>query len=349
MIGTAEKTSLTDLVQANALGRNTCRIAVTTRRGRGLIFVEGGHVVDAIFGDLTGEDAFCALLNDDEAKATVSSGIPSPHKRIELGWQSLVASALTRRIEGSVPVPSFTGGAPRRDSAPVVVAVDDEPPPPTLFVPKPRAQTAPAPAPTVAARPAASAGAKPPAAGPAPTAFTKPAAPAISAATKPVASAAPISTTPPKPASASRVPFVVSVLVVLAAIGGGLILFARPRGAEGPAPAPIRAASAPAPRAAAAPVEADALRSAGGEAPRLLSGTPPASPDPDAAVLPTVVCRILVVEDGSVKEASIFRSRLDLARFEEAALAAVKTYRFQPGSRAGAPVPVWLNYPVTFR
>ena len=109
MIETAEKTSLTDLVQANALGRNTCRIAVTTRRGRGLIFIEDGGVVDALFGDLAGEDAFCALLNEADATPTVSRGIPSPSRRITMGWQSLVASALTRRFDGSVPVPSFAG------------------------------------------------------------------------------------------------------------------------------------------------------------------------------------------------------------------------------------------------
>ena len=308
MIETAEKTSLTDLVQANALGRNTCRIAVTTRRGRGLIFIEGGGVVDALFGNLAGEDAFCALLNEPDAKTTVSSGIPSPSRRITMGWQSLIASALTRRLSGSVPVPSFTGGPAPKDEVPIVVDIEDEPPPATLVVPKATAaRTAP---------------------------MREPARPA------------PL----PPPKTKVRPAALVVGLVALAGIAGALVVVARPRVAEKPAPLAAAPVSVPsAAKAPASPVEADALVAAGGEAPRLVSGAPPPSPDPDAAVTPTVVCRILVGEDGAVKEASIFRSRLDLARFEDAALAAVKTYRFQPGSRAGAPVPVYTNYPVTFR
>jgi protein TonB len=329
MIETAEKTSLTDLVQANALGRNTCRIAVNTRRGRGLIFIEDGGVVDALFGDLAGEDAFCALLNEPDPKTTVSSGIPSPSRRITMGWQSLVASALTRRIEGSVPVPSFAAAPARKAEVPNVVDVAEEPPPPTLFVPKapierPASRSAAAPAP----RPA-----------PAPVVVVR-------APMKEPARPAPA----PAHASKGRPAVMALVLAALVAVAGALVVFARPRAGEvthAPAAPPSSAARPPKPPAA--PVEADALVANGGEGPRLLSGAPPASPDPDAAVTPTIVCRILVGEDGSVKEASVFRSRPDLARFEDAALAAVKTYRFQPGTRGGASVPVYTNYPVTFR
>src|SRR5262249_19027515 len=37
-----------------------------------------------------------------------------------------------------------------------------------------------------------------------------------------------------------------------------------------------------------------------------------------------------------------------LAAFEDAALAAVRTYRFSAGKRAGQPVAVWLSVPVSF-
>ena len=95
-------------------------------------------------------------------------------------------------------------------------------------------------------------------------------------------------------------------------------------------------------------MEAGELTGADDLLPVLESGQPPRSPDPDSAVSPTIVCRILVGTDGAVREASIFRSRLDLAKFEEAALSTVKSYRFRPGRRGGRTVPVWINYPVTF-
>jgi protein TonB len=61
------------------------------------------------------------------------------------------------------------------------------------------------------------------------------------------------------------------------------------------------------------------------------------------------VCRILVDEHGAVREARIFRSRLDLEIYENAALAAVRTWRFAPGRKGGRPVRTWINYPVSFQ
>ncbi len=48
-------------------------------------------------------------------------------------------------------------------------------------------------------------------------------------------------------------------------------------------------------------------------------------------------------------DAKIYRSRLDLGAFEDAALDAVRRYRFSPGRLAGEPVAVWISWPVSFR
>ena len=96
-------------------------------------------------------------------------------------------------------------------------------------------------------------------------------------------------------------------------------------------------------------IEVTALVEAGDAAPQLLQGQPPRAPNTSLAVSPTVVCRILVDENGLVTDAKIFRSRLDLASFEETALEAVKSYRFKPGLHAGRPVRVWVNWPVSFQ
>jgi TonB family protein len=105
--------------------------------------------------------------------------------------------------------------------------------------------------------------------------------------------------------------------------------------------------------AAAAPtrpaVEATLLTGPRDAKPTLISGSPPAAPDPTSTLKPSIVCRLLVDPDGRVADAKVYRSRLDLAAFEDAALDAVRGYRFSPGRLAGAPVPVWINWPVTFR
>lgn len=103
------------------------------------------------------------------------------------------------------------------------------------------------------------------------------------------------------------------------------------------------------PAAASASFDATELTGAADSAPRLVFGNPPLSPRPELPLKPTIVCRLLVGEDGRVLERQIYRSRLDLEIFEEAALDAVASYRFEPGTWNGEPVSAWVNLPVTFR
>ncbi|MCB1054715.1 MAG: DUF4388 domain-containing protein [Acidobacteria bacterium] len=96
------------------------------------------------------------------------------------------------------------------------------------------------------------------------------------------------------------------------------------------------------------PVEASELDGAADRLPMLEIGRPPASPDPTTAMRPTIICRLLVGDDGRVIEAEIYRPREELAAFEKVALDTVRGYRFSPGRRQGVAVPVWINWPVDF-
>jgi TonB family protein len=138
---------------------------------------------------------------------------------------------------------------------------------------------------------------------------------------------------------------VAAALLLLGAVGW--LAFARHDAAAGAGDPP---AAAGAPAAATQPaIEATLLTGPADALPALITGAPPASPDPAATLKPTIVCRLLVAADGRVADAKIYRSRLDLATFEDTALDAVRQYRFAPGRQAGRPVPVWINWPVTFR
>ncbi len=100
--------------------------------------------------------------------------------------------------------------------------------------------------------------------------------------------------------------------------------------------------------AAADPIDATHLTGAGDAPPTLLASVPPVAPNVDLALAPTIVCRVLVDEDGRVAQARVYRSRLELAAFEEAALDAVARYRFRPALDDGKPVAAWVNWPVSF-
>ncbi len=135
---------------------------------------------------------------------------------------------------------------------------------------------------------------------------------------------------------------------IAAIVAASLALWLSLRG-EAAAVAPP-GASSPAGRVdpAITAVEGATLVGPGDLAPVRLAGAAPARPAVDLALTPTVVCRLLVDAQGAVRSASVYRSRLELAVFEAAALDAVVGWRFEPARRGGVPVAAWINWPVSF-
>lgn len=166
---------------------------------------------------------------------------------------------------------------------------------------------------------------------------------AVPAGAQAAAPPAPVGLAGPGAAAAQRTPRILATAGVAAAavLAAGLGFWLWSSQARSSAAGPLTASPA-APATIAAGGSPDAP-------PLLLSGLSPLSPDPTSAISPTVVCRVLVDEQGAVREAKIYRSRLEFAAFEEAALAALPSYRFQPARQDGKPVAVWINLPVTFR
>lgn len=152
---------------------------------------------------------------------------------------------------------------------------------------------------------------------------------------------------PPTRAQARALPFAVGALLVL--MGGASVAlwhsFGGDQKKQGP-PAPMSPVAA-AGLGGESPLESTNL-AVGDVPPVLVAGKSPPSPDPNFALQPTIVCRVLVGVDGAVEAAAVYRSRVELSIFEEAALAAVRDYRFEPARQGTKPVRVWTNVPVRF-
>lgn len=267
---------LVDLVQANVLARNTCRITLVGHERTGFIYLQNGTVVHATYGNLEGKDAFFAMVAVPDLFYHVENGVLPPQRTITESFENLALEAMQRVDERRVP----TQGA----AAPAA-------PPRTPAVPRTAGRA----------------------------------------------------TTHAAPRRHRQGFFLVMLLSVSAAAAGGyLAFFYKPQ--ETKKTSPSSAVSQ-----AEEPLDVTELTLPGDRKPELLEGAPPRSPLPELALRPTIVCRILIDSDGTVREAKIFQSRLDLAPFEEAALRAVQTYRFRPAERAGRPVAVWINWPVTFQ
>jgi TonB family protein len=93
-------------------------------------------------------------------------------------------------------------------------------------------------------------------------------------------------------------------------------------------------------------VEASALTAEGDQLPFLVAGEAPVVVLGELALRPTIVCRLLIDARGNVIEASVYRSRSELATLEADVLAAVRGFRFAPAQRNGQSVAVWINWPV---
>lgn len=308
--GHSSDLSLADLVQANIYGRNTCRVMVATQEGQGVFYISDGAIVDATYGDLVGIDAFCALVTSDNTHFRVDSGLRSPARTINADWQGLLLDAMRMRDEGRLPKPHWVSASPI-----------SAPPTPQI----------------------------PPATGTRQTSAAEPSLPTGTEALRDASSAVRRVHTQPRTGATGSAPrrsragvFIAVPVIIAALVMGGYLTLGRHTGEA-------QETATPADPGAIQTVEASELRRTGDAQPKLLSGQPPRSPNTSLAVAPTVVCRILVDEKGNVTEARIFRSRLELASFEDAAIEAVKKYRFAPGTRAGRPVRVWINWPVSFQ
>lgn len=143
-----------------------------------------------------------------------------------------------------------------------------------------------------------------------------------------------------------RVLWLTATALLALAVGMLAAKLFRPRNAATAAALPAAASASVGGNGAV--VDASELTGAGDALPTLAEGAPPTLPRSEWAVAPTIVCRLTIGADGRVVQSRIWRSRLDLGAFEDAALSAVEGWRFHPARRAGAPVAVTINWPVRF-
>ncbi len=276
--------ALADLIQVQGLSGRTCAIRVLAPEASGALHLVDGRPVHAVFEDLTGEDAFIALVAARSGYFQIDAAATTAERTLHGELRDMLLDAAARIDDGTVPAPA-----------------------------RPR--------------------------------------PARMAAPGPASGAGAAAATPPAPAPAAgrgRV-LALGALALLGALVVAGFAFSRLDAAHGgDVAATGSTAGATAAPLAANAVEATALAGPRDALPALLAGAPPAAPA-GAALRPTIVCRLLVDPAGRVAEAKVYRSRLDLAAFEESALDAVGRYRFAPGRRDGRPVAVWINWPVSFR
>lgn len=91
--------SLVDLLQLLAGAGRTGRLAIEHPHGPARIYFERGDVVHAEFDGHAGETAVFALFADERGTFEFMSGLPAPHRSVEVGTQNLILEAVRRLDE----------------------------------------------------------------------------------------------------------------------------------------------------------------------------------------------------------------------------------------------------------
>ena len=100
--GNLSETSFTDLIQFYSISRQTAAVTIRSPAGRehdGILFIEGGDVVDARFGELQGVEAVRRALRLKEGEFQVELNVKCESRTIFEPWSKLVLEELCAEDE----------------------------------------------------------------------------------------------------------------------------------------------------------------------------------------------------------------------------------------------------------
>jgi len=102
LTGNLAETSFTDLIQFYSISRQTAAVTIESPAGpdhNGVLFIEGGDVVDARFGELTGVEAVRRALRLKEGVFRVELNVKCDERTIFEPWSKLVLEEMCSEDE----------------------------------------------------------------------------------------------------------------------------------------------------------------------------------------------------------------------------------------------------------
>lgn len=98
--GSLQEMSLPDILQILSAGQKTGALRMHFADGKGEIFLDRGQIVQAIYGSLSGESAFYAMLPRGEGQFDLDPNAPMPQRAIHMSTEGLMLEAMRRFDEG---------------------------------------------------------------------------------------------------------------------------------------------------------------------------------------------------------------------------------------------------------
>ncbi len=99
--GTVTGIELTDIIQINCISKTTAALRVRTMNKEGVLYFKDGRIVNAIYENLEGEDAFYEILGFEGGTLESVKGAETPTVTIGKGYESLLMEGLRRLDEAN--------------------------------------------------------------------------------------------------------------------------------------------------------------------------------------------------------------------------------------------------------
>jgi hypothetical protein len=103
--GNTRELSLADLILVKAHDPGTYRLRLNGPAGDGLIYIQGGRVVHAAYGELSAEDAAYLLVTEESVEFEVEADASIQGHTLDLSAQELLMEAMRRFDEGVLKRP----------------------------------------------------------------------------------------------------------------------------------------------------------------------------------------------------------------------------------------------------
>jgi CheY-like chemotaxis protein len=97
--GTLRHVGLTDVIQIQCLGRNSCILSVNNSQVDGAIYVESGVIVHATAGALAGEEALFKLLSLSRGDFQLKAFVKPAERTVQGSWEFLLMESARKRDE----------------------------------------------------------------------------------------------------------------------------------------------------------------------------------------------------------------------------------------------------------
>lgn len=102
--GVVKELSITDMLNILHMERSDALIRISSTAGTGRIYIEGGEIVHAVFGEKEGMEALKALFSLEGGTFSVDKGVKPPKKTIDMPFNSLMLEIFAQIDEESAGI-----------------------------------------------------------------------------------------------------------------------------------------------------------------------------------------------------------------------------------------------------